>query len=148
VPKKSDFWEKSDFSNRVPKSAQEIRFLGKIGFLKPCAQKCPRNPIFGKNRISQIVPKVPKISDFWEKSDFSNRVPKSAQEIRFLGKIGFLKPCPRCPRNPIFGKNRISFEKIAWLNFRALPLVHRTQPIVLYNYITIKTRESDIKPSL
>jgi hypothetical protein len=47
--KKSDFWEKSDFSNLVlpkkiwknrisqiwyyPKMSQEIRFLGKIGFL-------------------------------------------------------------------------------------------------------------------
>jgi hypothetical protein len=80
-----------------PESAQEIRFLGKIGFFKPCAQtcpindkeiRCPRNPIFGKNRIFQTVPKraqkmtkksVPKKSDFWEKSDFSNRVPKRAQ---------------------------------------------------------------------
>jgi hypothetical protein len=84
--------------------------LRKIGFLKPCAQtyprnekeircprnkifweksdlsnrpRCPRNKIFGKNLISQTVPKVPKKSDF-------------------LGKIGFLKPYPRRPRNPIF----------------------------------------------
>jgi hypothetical protein len=118
------------------KGAQELRFLAKIGFLKPCAQtcpkkeRCPRTPIFGKNRISQTVcsnvpqkRKVPKNSDFWEKSDFSNRVlkrapkKKGAQELRFLGKIGFLKPCPNvpkkrkrnpCPRTPIFGKNRIS----------------------------------------
>jgi hypothetical protein len=106
VPKKSDFLEKSDFSNRVPKHAQKMknksgaqeirffwknriskterRFFGKIGFLKPCAQTCPknekqirakeirffwknriskteRNPIFGKNRISQTVcPNMPK----------------------------------------------------------------------------------------
>jgi hypothetical protein len=75
VPKKSYFWEKSDFSNRVPKRAQEIR--------------CPRNPILGKNRISQTVcPNVPKKS--------------VAQEIRFWGKIGFLKPCAQtCPRNPL-----------------------------------------------
>jgi hypothetical protein len=70
VPKKSDFLEKSDFSNRAqtcPKNDKEIR--------------CPRNPIF------------------WEKSDFSNRVHKRAQKIKkksvpkksdFLGKIGFL----------------------------------------------------------
>jgi hypothetical protein len=71
VPKKSDFWEKSDFSNRAQGAHQEIRFLRKIGFLKPC--------------------------------------PSAHQEIRFLRKIGFLKPCPRCPsRNPIFEKNRIS----------------------------------------
>jgi hypothetical protein len=108
--KKSDFWEKSDFSNSAQGAHQEIRFLGKIGFLKQCP-RCPsRNPIFGKNRISQnraqgahqeirffgknrisqTVPKAPiKKSDFWEKSDFS-------------------KPCPRCHRSPIFGKNRIS----------------------------------------
>jgi hypothetical protein len=43
-----------------PESAQEIRFFGKIGFLKP--------------------------------SDFSNRAQGTHQEIRFLGKIGFLKP--------------------------------------------------------
>jgi hypothetical protein len=81
---------------------------------------------------------VPKKSDFWEKSDFSNRVPKhakkmkkksGAEEIRFLGKIGFLKPCPNvpkraqkmkkksCPRNPyFFWKNRISFEKTEFIN--------------------------------
>jgi hypothetical protein len=28
--KKSDFWEKSDFSNRAQGAHQEIRFLGKI----------------------------------------------------------------------------------------------------------------------
>jgi hypothetical protein len=44
VPKKSDFWEKSDFSNRVPKHAKKMK----------------KNP-------------VPKKSDFWKKSDFSNR---------------------------------------------------------------------------
>jgi hypothetical protein len=83
--------EKSDFSNRVPKSAQEIRFFGKIGFLKPLEKSDFSN--LWKNRISQTVrPKVSKKSDFLEKSDFSNRVPKSAQEIRFFGKIGFLKP--------------------------------------------------------
>jgi hypothetical protein len=78
----------------------------------------------------QTTQKVPKKSDFWEKSDFSNRVPKhakkmkkksGAEEIRFLGKIGFLKPCPNvpkraqkmkkksCPRNPYF------FGKIGFL---------------------------------
>jgi hypothetical protein len=62
-----------------------------------------------KNRISQTVPKVPiKKSDFEEKSDFSNRAQGAHQEIRFWGKIGFLKPCPMCPRDPILGKNRIS----------------------------------------
>jgi hypothetical protein len=71
VPKKSDFWEKSDFSNSVQGAHQEIRFLRKIGFLKQCPRCPPRNPIFEKNRISQTVPKVPtKKSDFWEKSDF------------------------------------------------------------------------------
>jgi hypothetical protein len=34
----------------------------------------------------QIVPKVPKKADFF----------------RFFGKIGFIKSCPRCLRNPIF----------------------------------------------
>jgi hypothetical protein len=79
------------FAKKMTKksAAQEILFLGKIGFLKPCAQTCPKN-------------------------DKEIR----AQEILFLGKIGFLKPCAqtcpkndkeiRCPRNPIFGKNRIS----------------------------------------
>jgi hypothetical protein len=101
-------------------AVQEIRFFGKIGFLKPCAQtckktekeiRCPRNPIFweksdfSKNR-AQTCPKnekeilCPRNPIFLEKSDFSNRVPKhakkmkkksAAQEIRFLGKIGFLK---------------------------------------------------------
>jgi hypothetical protein len=78
VPKKSDFLEKSDLSNRAqtcPKNEKQIR--------------CPRNPIF------------------LEKSDFSNRVPKraqkmknksAAQEIRFFGKLGFLKPCPNVPK--------------------------------------------------
>jgi hypothetical protein len=41
--------------------AQEIRFFGKIGFLKPCAQTCPKTEkeiraqeirFFLKNRIS------------------------------------------------------------------------------------------------
>jgi hypothetical protein len=50
-------------SNRA-QGAIALRFLGKIGFLKPCP-RCPR---------------------------------------RFLGKIGFLKPCPRCHRSPIFGE--------------------------------------------
>jgi hypothetical protein len=99
VPKKSDFLEKSDFSNRVPKhaqkmkkksGAQEILFFGKIGFLK-CAQtcpknekeRCPRNPIFGKNKIFKTVPK--RAQKMKKKS--------CAQEILFFGKIGFLKPC-------------------------------------------------------
>jgi hypothetical protein len=70
-------------------------FLGKIGFLKPCAQTCPKND-------KEI--RCPRNPIFWEKSDFSNRVPKRAkkmtkksvpqkscaQEIRFFGKIGFL----------------------------------------------------------
>jgi hypothetical protein len=95
VPKKSDFWEKSDFSNRAqtcPKNDKEIR--------------SPRNPIF------------------LEKSDFSNRVPKRAQKIEirsprnpiFLEKSDFSNRAQTClkndkeirsPRNPIFGKNRI-----------------------------------------
>jgi hypothetical protein len=68
VSKKSDFLDKSDFSN------------------KPCAQTCPK-------KINQ----VPKKSDLLKKSDFSNPVPKraqknksGAQEIRFVEKIGFL----------------------------------------------------------
>jgi hypothetical protein len=86
-PRNPIFLEKSDFSNPVPKRAQEIRF-------------------FWKNRISQTrCPNVPKKSDFFgkigflkpgaqgaqeirfflEKSEFSNRVPKRAQEIRFFG---------------------------------------------------------------
>jgi hypothetical protein len=70
--------EKSDFSNRA-QGAQEIRF-------------------FWKNRISQTVPKAPKKSDFLEKSDFSNRVPKRAQEMK--NKSGAQEI--QCPRNPIF----------------------------------------------
>jgi hypothetical protein len=47
-----------------PESTQEIRFFGKIGFLKPCP-RYPGNPIFWKNRISQTVcPNVPKKSDY------------------------------------------------------------------------------------
>jgi hypothetical protein len=50
---------------------------------------------------------------------------KGAQKIRFFAKIGFLKPCAqtcpknekeRCPKNPIFCKNRISFEKTEFIN--------------------------------
>jgi hypothetical protein len=103
-----------------PESAQEIRFLGKIGFLKPCP-RCPRNPIFGKNfsnraqgaqeirflgKISQTVPKVPKKSDFWE-NRISQTVPKVPKNPIFW-KNRISQPCPRYPRNPIFGKNRIS----------------------------------------
>jgi hypothetical protein len=78
-------------------AAQEIRFLGKIGFLKPCAQtcqknekeiRCPRNPIFGKNRISQTVPKRAQ----------KTKKKSGVQEIRF------------------FWKNRISFEKTEFIN--------------------------------
>jgi hypothetical protein len=100
---------------KPPKVAKKS--LGKIGFLKPCP-RCPKNQIFGKNRISQTMPKVAKKSDFWEKSDFSNRA-QGAIDLRFfgknqisqtvpkapkksLGKLGFLKPCPRCHRSPIF----------------------------------------------
>jgi hypothetical protein len=51
---------------------------------------CPRNPIFGKNRISQTVPK--RAQKMTKKS--------CAQEIRFFGKIGFLKPCAQtCQKN-------------------------------------------------
>jgi hypothetical protein len=73
VPKKSYFLEKSDFSNRVPKRAQKM-----------------------------TKKSVPKKSYFLEKSDFST-APKHAkkndkeilaQEIRFLGKIGFLLKKP------------------------------------------------------
>jgi hypothetical protein len=76
VSKKSDFLEKSDFSNRAqtcPKNDKEIR--------------CPRNPIFWKNRISQ-----------------TNRVPKHTQKMT---KKSVSKKSD-CPRNPIFWKNRIS----------------------------------------
>jgi hypothetical protein len=68
--------------------------------------RCPRNPIFWKNRISQTVPKVPKKSDFFGKIGFLKPCPRCPRN--FFGKIGFLKPCPRRPRNPIFWKNRIS----------------------------------------
>jgi hypothetical protein len=82
-----------------PESAQEIRFFGaqeiryerKIGFLKPRVQDAQE--IRYERKIGFLKPcvsKVSKKSDMKEKSDFSNRV------------------CPRCPRNPIFGKNRIS----------------------------------------
>jgi hypothetical protein len=127
VLKKSDFLEKSDFSNRVPKraqkmkkkGAQEIRFFGKIGFLKPCAQtcpknekeiRCPRNPIFWKNRISQTVcPNVfkkfrcPRNPIFW-KNRISQTVPKhaqkmkkksGAQEIRFFWKNRISQTVPK-----------------------------------------------------
>jgi hypothetical protein len=78
-------------TQKVPKksAAQEIRFFGKIGFLKQCAQtgpkndkeiRGPRNPIFWKNRIFQTVPKPAQ--KMTKKS--------AAQEIRFWGKIGFL----------------------------------------------------------
>jgi hypothetical protein len=121
VAKKSDFLEKSDFSNlSVPKwlPRNPIRFFGKIGFLKSFGTKMAAkksNPIFWKNRISQIfrTKMVAKKSDFLEKSDFSNlsvppknenqeirwknrisqifRYQNGSQEIRFFGKIGFLK---------------------------------------------------------
>jgi ribosomal protein S16 len=49
-----------------------------------------------------------------------------AQEIRFLEKIGFFKPCAQtCPKNEkeilpkkslFFWKNRISFEKTEFIN--------------------------------
>jgi hypothetical protein len=126
VPKKSDFFAKSDFSNRA-QGTQEIRFFCKIGFLKPCAQTCPRNvpkksgaQVFGKIGFLNPCPSCPR--NLLEKSDFSNRA-QVAQEIfwknrisqtvpkvpkKSFGKIGFLKLCPRCPRNPIFWKNRIS----------------------------------------
>jgi hypothetical protein len=99
VPKKSDGAQEIH-------GAQEIRFFGKIGFLKQCAQtgaqesktvcpnRCPRNPM------------VPKKSDFLEKSDFSNSVPKpvpkksdGAQEI-----LGFL---PKHSRTPV----KVSLQK-------------------------------------
>jgi hypothetical protein len=92
LPNKSDFLEKSDLSNlcknRIYQTVPKVpkKFVVKIGFIKPCAQKCPRNPIFWKNRISQT-----------------------------FVKIGFIKPCAqmcqknepkiRNPRNPIFWKN-------------------------------------------
>jgi hypothetical protein len=95
-------------TQKVPNKSD---FFIKIGFIKACAQTYPRNPIFWKNRIYQSVcPNVPKKSYFLEKSDFSNRT-QGAQEILFFGKIAFLKPCAQtCSRNPIFWKNRISFE--------------------------------------
>jgi hypothetical protein len=80
--------------------AEEIRFLGKIGFLKPCAQtckknekeiRCRRNPIFGKNRISQTVPKR------------AQTCPKNEKEI-----------LPK--KSLFFWKNRISFEKTEFIN--------------------------------
>jgi hypothetical protein len=97
--------EKSDFSNLWKNRISQT--FGKIGFLKPLEKSdfsnlwCPRNPIFWKNRISQTVcPNVPSISDFLEKSDFSNRVSKRTIDLRF------------------FWKNRISFEMEWSGNFR------------------------------
>jgi hypothetical protein len=58
--KKSDFLEKSDFSNfgTTQKESQEIRFFGKIGFLKfGTTLRCQEIRFFGK-------------IDFLEKSDF------------------------------------------------------------------------------
>jgi hypothetical protein len=92
-------------TQKVPKKSD---FLGKIGFFKPCP-RCPRNPIFWKNRISQTIPKAPKKSEirfFW-KNRISQTVPKAAKKSDFLGKIGFLKPCLRCPRNPIFWEKSV-----------------------------------------
>jgi hypothetical protein len=105
VSKKSDFLEKSDFSNRA-QGTQEIRFFGKIGFLKPCAQstqeirffakisqtvpRYSRNPIFWKNRISKTVcPKYPRNQIFW-KNRISQTVPKVPKKSDFFGKIGFI----------------------------------------------------------
>jgi predicted DNA-binding antitoxin AbrB/MazE fold protein len=110
--------EKLDFSNlwcpRYPRNPifwknRISQTFGKIGFLKPLEKLDFSN--LWKNRISQtfgkirflkpLVPKVPKKSDFLEKSDFShlwkNRISQTfgaqgTQEIRFFGKIGFLKP--------------------------------------------------------
>jgi hypothetical protein len=61
VPKKSDFLE-----NRISQTVPKV----------------PKKSDFLENRISQTVPNVPKKSDFLEKSDFSNRVPKRAQEMK------------------------------------------------------------------
>jgi hypothetical protein len=72
-----------------PESIQEIRFFGKIGFLKPCP-RYSRNPIFWKNRISQTVcPKYQKNPIFW-KNRISQTVPKVPKKSDFFGKIGFL----------------------------------------------------------
>jgi hypothetical protein len=56
VPKKSDFWEKSDFSNCTQGAQEiraqeilwekEIRFLRKIGFLKPPKKSVPKKSDF------------------------------------------------------------------------------------------------------
>jgi hypothetical protein len=75
---------KSDFSNRVPKRAQEI-FLEKSDFsnrAQGTQEIQGAQEIRFFGKISQTVPKVPKKSD-WEKSDFSNRA-QGAQEIRFF----------------------------------------------------------------
>jgi hypothetical protein len=71
------------------------------------AQDTQEIRFFWKNRISQTVPKIPKKSDFF-------------------GKIGFLKPCPSCPTNPIFWKNRICFEMEWSGNFRFRVLVQES----------------------
>jgi hypothetical protein len=57
--------EKSDFSNL---GAKEIRFFGKIGFLKPGLLK--KSDVLGRSGCWNL----------------------GAKEIRFFGKIGFLKP--------------------------------------------------------
>jgi hypothetical protein len=75
--------------------------------------RCPRNPIFCKNRISQPCPNVQK--KMTKKSAaqeiFKNRIsqtlPKRAQkmtkksatqEIRFFAKIGFLNRAQTCKK--------------------------------------------------
>jgi hypothetical protein len=93
----------------------------------PINLMCPRNPIFSKNRISQIVlvpkkqcprnPRCPRNPIFSK-----NRI----SQIVLVPK----KRCPRnpmCPRNPIFWKNRIS----SWWwygNFRDPALVNASAP--------------------
>jgi hypothetical protein len=77
----------------MPKNEKEIR--------------CPRNPIFGKNRISQTVPKLPKKSDFLGKNRICQTVPKVPKKSDFLENRISQTVCPNVPKNPIFWKNRI-----------------------------------------
>jgi acyl-CoA synthetase (NDP forming) len=76
----------------------------------------PRNPIFWKNRIYQIFLYYPKMR----------------QEIRFFGKIGFLKfrYHPKIEaRNPIFWKNLIS-QWSGNFRFRVLEVFNKELPQV------------------
>jgi hypothetical protein len=101
VPKKSDFLEKSDFSKRA-QAPKKSDFLEKSDFSKNRAQGAQE--IFWKNRISKTVPRYPRNPIFLGKIGFLKPC-QGTQEIRFFGKIGFLKkPCQGAQEIRFFGK--------------------------------------------